>query len=234
MLEGKEQRKEKMQKERVLPPFMDMTSMGPMFQRPMSDFQQMRGYPRQQMRFPGRGRGRGMPRPRMSAPFREMMPPMAPRQMMYMQPSYPRMPMMNPMGMQGNMPMQMMGPQMPGMQQMMMPPQGMMPMAPQNLMGMQGMIRIPEQMQGMMPGQMPMQPAPQAPMQIRLPTDREELGEIIYNKIMQMTGNESETSKITGMLLELSHEEVTELFNCLLYTSPSPRDLYTSRMPSSA
>ena len=29
-------------------------------------------------------------------------------------------------------------------------------------------------------------------------------------------------------------EENLELANCLLYTSPSPRDLSTSRMPSSA
>ena len=27
---------------------------------------------------------------------------------------------------------------------------------------------------------------------------------------------------------------VTKIMNCLLYTSPSPRDLSTSRMPSSA
>ena len=29
-------------------------------------------------------------------------------------------------------------------------------------------------------------------------------------------------------------EDVSQLMNCLLYTSPSPRDLSTSRMPSSA
>ena len=29
-------------------------------------------------------------------------------------------------------------------------------------------------------------------------------------------------------------EQVGHLVNCLLYTSPSPRDLSTSRMPSSA
>ena len=42
-----------------------------------------------------------------------------------------------------------------------------------------------------------------------------------------------ELVKLTG-----SYEEVTELLakygTCLLYTSPSPRDLSTSRMPSSA
>ena len=31
-----------------------------------------------------------------------------------------------------------------------------------------------------------------------------------------------------------SHKENEEIYGCLLYTSPSPRDLSTSRMPSSA
>ena len=31
-----------------------------------------------------------------------------------------------------------------------------------------------------------------------------------------------------------TQEEAARLMNCLLYTSPSPRDLSTSRMPSSA
>ena len=30
------------------------------------------------------------------------------------------------------------------------------------------------------------------------------------------------------------HTSVSDYFTCLLYTSPSPRDLSTSRMPSSA
>ena len=30
------------------------------------------------------------------------------------------------------------------------------------------------------------------------------------------------------------HVPISELYGCLLYTSPSPRDLSTSRMPSSA
>ena len=30
------------------------------------------------------------------------------------------------------------------------------------------------------------------------------------------------------------HKEFPQIFNCLLYTSPSPRDLSTSRMPSAA
>ena len=30
------------------------------------------------------------------------------------------------------------------------------------------------------------------------------------------------------------HDALADMFTCLLYTSPSPRDLSTSRMPSSA
>ena len=33
---------------------------------------------------------------------------------------------------------------------------------------------------------------------------------------------------------QLSHNSVASVWDCLLYTSPSPRDLSTSRMPSSA
>ena len=35
-------------------------------------------------------------------------------------------------------------------------------------------------------------------------------------------------------LMKLEIEAPTHLVDCLLYTSPSPRDLSTSRMPSSA
>ena len=33
---------------------------------------------------------------------------------------------------------------------------------------------------------------------------------------------------------ELTEEEISKVQDCLLYTSPSPRDAYVSRMPSSA
>ena len=33
---------------------------------------------------------------------------------------------------------------------------------------------------------------------------------------------------------QVSDKEAEDAFSCLLYTSPSPRDLSTSRMPSSA
>ena len=35
-------------------------------------------------------------------------------------------------------------------------------------------------------------------------------------------------------ILVAGNEQVAEFVSCLLYTSPSPRDLSTSRMPSSA
>ena len=41
----------------------------------------------------------------------------------------------------------------------------------------------------------------------------------------------NETFNVDG---EVVHPEVSPIKPCLLYTSPSPRDLSTSRMPSSA
>ena len=34
--------------------------------------------------------------------------------------------------------------------------------------------------------------------------------------------------------IQISKSEAEEIYNCLLYTSPSPRDIRRSRMPSSA
>ena len=48
-----------------------------------------------------------------------------------------------------------------------------------------------------------------------------------FNQLMQLVNNESKTGKFTNKTLDLYR-------SCLLYTSPSPRDLSTSRMPSSA
>ena len=50
---------------------------------------------------------------------------------------------------------------------------------------------------------------------------------------------DEETTLLTGILLYYEKEgtcviELPEYLDCLLYTSPSPRDLSTSRMPSSA
>jgi len=43
-----------------------------------------------------------------------------------------------------------------------------------------------------------------------------------------------ELEKHRAYLNEIPKEEITHLINCLLYTSPSPRDVEESRMPSSA
>ena len=39
---------------------------------------------------------------------------------------------------------------------------------------------------------------------------------------------------ITGIRYNGSGDTIDRIIDCLLYTSPSPRDLSTSRMPSSA
>ena len=45
----------------------------------------------------------------------------------------------------------------------------------------------------------------------------------------------SDTSRFVAYaLVRATHEDMTLLRNCLLYTSPSPRDGLLSRMPSSA
>ena len=43
-----------------------------------------------------------------------------------------------------------------------------------------------------------------------------------------------QTFEITSQMFIDDMETQLRLYNCLLYTSPSPRDLSTSRMPSSA
>ena len=49
-----------------------------------------------------------------------------------------------------------------------------------------------------------------------------------------VTGTESVIHPAQGSLLRDGVERGGQYQNCLLYTSPSPRDLSTSRMPSSA
>ena len=44
--------------------------------------------------------------------------------------------------------------------------------------------------------------------------------------------NSTKIDDINGVIIP--KKTINELYNCLLYTSPSPRDLSTSRMPSSA
>ena len=54
--------------------------------------------------------------------------------------------------------------------------------------------------------------------------------EVLYLRFGLEDGKELSLAKI-GQRMSLSRERVR---HCLLYTSPSPRDLSTSRMPSSA
>ena len=42
------------------------------------------------------------------------------------------------------------------------------------------------------------------------------------------------SAELIDILGEYSPKRLAKLMSCLLYTSPSPRDLSTSRMPSSA
>ena len=53
----------------------------------------------------------------------------------------------------------------------------------------------------------------------------------LENNILTATGTSAE---FLGENIERPRESAQESFICLLYTSPSPRDLSTSRMPSSA
>ena len=49
------------------------------------------------------------------------------------------------------------------------------------------------------------------------------------NQILESLENEKDLNNSVE-----SYQQLLKLNNCLLYTSPSPRDLSTSRMPSSA
>ena len=63
-------------------------------------------------------------------------------------------------------------------------------------------------------------------------TDFEFLTTEIDGHILTVTINRPE---VMNALHPPAHAEFDEVWNdCLLYTSPSPRDLSTSRMPSSA
>ena len=65
------------------------------------------------------------------------------------------------------------------------------------------------------------------------------LGVITLSELDWITNHQSEFSRLDMALVikigRLMDSGVVEIDNsCLLYTSPSPRDLSTSRMPSSA
>ena len=52
----------------------------------------------------------------------------------------------------------------------------------------------------------------------------------VEEEVIELTG----TQKSAILMMLLGEDEAAEVLNCLLYTSPSPRDRTRSRMPSSA
>ena len=59
---------------------------------------------------------------------------------------------------------------------------------------------------------------------------RVELNKIVFSPEVYQVELEIEGKKAVGIVREIQQHPV----NCLLYTSPSPRDAHESRMPSSA
>ena len=57
--------------------------------------------------------------------------------------------------------------------------------------------------------------------------------EQLEKKVAEHNNVVERTYKLEGQMTEVQHD-IRDLKGCLLYTSPSPRDLSTSRMPSSA
>ena len=60
-----------------------------------------------------------------------------------------------------------------------------------------------------------------------------ELGETVFQQNAKLPSGSLKSIDFITLVDILSEGEI-ELSACLLYTSPSPRDLSTSRMPSSA
>ena len=61
--------------------------------------------------------------------------------------------------------------------------------------------------------------------------------DITSNRIREVSEDQIESrfyEKIVKNIMGYSGEGANEVWNCLLYTSPSPRDATLSRMPSSA
>ena len=54
------------------------------------------------------------------------------------------------------------------------------------------------------------------------------------NLLREVVGDDKNDKKRVANLNEENSDDEEVLLSCLLYTSPSPRDLSTSRMPSSA
>ena len=56
----------------------------------------------------------------------------------------------------------------------------------------------------------------------------------VRQHLMPFFGNKGLSQVTSGLIQEYRLKRVKEPYNCLLYTSPSPRDRQKSRMPSSA
>ena len=63
----------------------------------------------------------------------------------------------------------------------------------------------------------------------------DQLKELIEKLFLSYRETISDSKKVLSKYsLGLAHQKVIHLLSCLLYTSPSPRDVEESRMPSSA
>ena len=85
------------------------------------------------------------------------------------------------------------------------------------------------------------QPAGDQPEAIRLMVEGIEAG-LAHQTLLGVTGS-GKTFSIANVIAQVQRPTLVlapnktlaaQLYGCLLYTSPSPRDLSTSRMPSSA
>ena len=56
----------------------------------------------------------------------------------------------------------------------------------------------------------------------------------VMHEVLNPDEKKSLKAEIKSLLVEKDAVLVAHYYTCLLYTSPSPRDLSTSRMPSSA
>ena len=71
---------------------------------------------------------------------------------------------------------------------------------------------------------------------IAWPCNKDLYGKIINKARDEVANVINEIAKTEHVIVLSNKEDINEIQNktCLLYTSPSPRDLSTSRMPSSA
>ena len=60
------------------------------------------------------------------------------------------------------------------------------------------------------------------------------LGKPVFNSVNEAVKETEANATMIYVPAKFAADAIIEAINCLLYTSPSPRDLSTSRMPSSA